>query len=103
MLFEAWPATRLRPLPGRTCALVFMGAVAALLYWALSAYARHVDWLRATPDEWVTFAALNGIGMGVILHVAIWRRWPVIAGPAGHPDGARPPVDGRSEREGEPT
>ncbi|GAA1273503.1 hypothetical protein Psi02_04770 [Planotetraspora silvatica] len=103
MLFEAWPATRLRPLPGRTCALVLMGAVAALLYWTLSAYARSVVWLHATPDEWVTFTALNGIGTGVILHVAIWRRWPVIAGAAGRPDGARPAADRRSDRDGEPT
>ncbi|GAA4555155.1 hypothetical protein [Planotetraspora kaengkrachanensis] len=102
MLFEAWPATRLRPLPGRTCALVLMGAVAALLYWALSAYARGVGWRHATPDEWVTFAALNGIGAGIILHVAIWRRWPVITGPAGHADGTRPPAEGRPE-EREPT
>jgi hypothetical protein len=35
------------------------------------------DWTRATPDDWVTTAALTFIGAGVILHVAIGGRWPL--------------------------
>jgi hypothetical protein len=78
MLFEARPWIRLlSPLPGRTCVLVSALVVAALLYGGLSVYARQVDWVRVTPDDWVGYAAMNALGMSVILHVAIWRRWPV--------------------------
>jgi hypothetical protein len=31
---------------------------------------------RATPDEWLTTAALSFIGAGIILHVGIGLRWP---------------------------
>jgi hypothetical protein len=43
---------------------------------ALAAYADGVAWVRATPDDWVTTAALSFIGAGVILHVGIGLRWP---------------------------
>jgi hypothetical protein len=33
----------------------------------------------ATPDDWITTAALGFIGAGVILHVAIGLRWPIVA------------------------
>jgi hypothetical protein len=78
MLFEAWPWIRLlSPLPGRACVLLSALAVAGLLYGGLSAYAGQVKWLHATPDDWIGYAALNAVGMSVILHVAIWKRWPV--------------------------
>jgi hypothetical protein len=77
MLFEAWPANRLSPLPGRTCGLILIAIIAIALHLGLSAYARQVHWLRATPDDWVTYATLNGLGIGIILHVAVWRRWPI--------------------------
>jgi hypothetical protein len=35
-----------------------------------------VHWTRATPDEWITTAALSFIGAGIILHVGIGLRWP---------------------------
>jgi hypothetical protein len=77
MLFDAWPWIRaLSPLPGRTCVLVSALVVGGALYWALSAGAHQADWGRARPDDWVGYAALNALGMAVILHVAIWRRWP---------------------------
>ena len=39
-------------------------------------YADAVHWTRATPDEWITTAALSFIGAGIILHVGIGLRWP---------------------------
>jgi hypothetical protein len=77
MLFEAWPWIRLSKLPGRTGVLVTAVALAALLYWGLSALAGQLTWERRHPDDWVAFAALNGLGLGIILQVAIWRRWPL--------------------------
>jgi hypothetical protein len=82
MLFEGWPAARLRPALGRVPTLALTGVVAVGLYYALAAYADGVRWIRATPDDWITTAALSFIGAGIILHVAIGLRWP-FATPAG--------------------
>ena len=43
---------------------------------ALAAYADSVHWTKATPDDWITTAALSFIGAGIILHVGIGLRWP---------------------------
>jgi hypothetical protein len=69
MLFEGW-------LESRAAGLIAVAVVAALLYLALTAYAEGSAWTRAEPEEWVAYAGLNAIGAGVILHVAIGRRWP---------------------------
>jgi hypothetical protein len=42
----------------------------------LAAYADRVGWIRATPNDWITTAALSFIGAGIILHVGIGLRWP---------------------------
>jgi hypothetical protein len=77
MLFEAWPWIRLSKLPGRTGVLITAVVLTGLLYWGLSALAGRQTWERRHPDDWVAFAALNGLGLGIILQVAIWRRWPL--------------------------
>jgi hypothetical protein len=61
--------------------LVLIALVAALLYEILTAYAGLIDWVRVTGDAWVGVAALNFFSLGIVLHVAVWRRWPVAAGP----------------------
>jgi hypothetical protein len=76
MLFEGWPAARLPPAPGRVLTLVLTALVALALDRALAAYADGVHWTRATPDDWITTAALSFIGAGIILHVGIGLRWP---------------------------
>ncbi|MFJ8921887.1 hypothetical protein B046DRAFT_04592 [Streptomyces sp. LamerLS-316] len=92
MLFEAWPWTRLTPLPGRFGVLGTSLAVAALLFWALSSYANTVDWGQVPMPDWIAYSALNVISLGIILHVAIWKRWPVLAdtGPQSPSDTSRP-------------
>jgi hypothetical protein len=82
MLFEGWPGVLLGPAAGRVLTLVLTGVVAVGLYYALAAYADGVRWIRATPDDWITTAALSFAGSGIILHVAIGLRWP-FAAPAG--------------------
>jgi hypothetical protein len=77
MLFEGWPGTVLRPLPGRLIDLGLIALVTSALYLGLAAFARSVSWVKATPDDWVTTAALTVLGAGIILHVAIGRRWPL--------------------------
>jgi hypothetical protein len=83
MLFEGWPAALLRhPAAARALTLALTAVVACVLYFALAAYADGVRWIRATPDDWITTAALGFLGAGIILHVAIGLRWP-FAAPAG--------------------
>jgi hypothetical protein len=76
MLFEGWPATKLPPLKGRLLKFVGIAVLTALLYLLLKALADDVDWTKGEPEDWIAYVGLNGIGIGVILHVAIGRRWP---------------------------
>lgn len=46
---------------------------------SLAAYADSVHWAHAALDDWITTAALGFIGAGVILHIAIGLRWPIVA------------------------
>ena len=48
--------------------------LAALFYLLLKVYADQVHWTKA-----IAHAALNAYGVGIILHVAIGRRWPFTA------------------------
>jgi hypothetical protein len=76
MLFEGWPGARLPAAQGRALTLGLTAIVAAALNRALAAYADGVHWTKATPDNWITTAALSFIGTGIITHVAIGLRWP---------------------------
>ena len=76
MLFEGWPAARLRPAPARALTVALTAVVALALNRALAAYANSAHWTKATPDDWITTAALSFIGAGIILHVGIGLRWP---------------------------
>jgi hypothetical protein len=79
MLFENWPAARLRPGPGRAVTLILIALVALALNRGLAAYADGAHWTNATPDDWITTAALSFLGAGIILHVGIGLRWPFAA------------------------
>jgi hypothetical protein len=77
MLFDGWPASQLRPPQGRLLTVALIALLTLALNRSLAAYADRVHWTKATPDDWVTTAALTFIGAGIILHVAIGRRWPL--------------------------
>jgi hypothetical protein len=79
MLFEGWLDALLAARPARAFAAAGTAGIAALLYVGLQALAHAADWTRAEPEEWTAYAALNALGAGVILHVAIGRRWPFAA------------------------
>lgn len=83
VLFEGWPASRLTPWSGRLVTLALIVLVAVALNRSLAAYAERVEWTKASAEDWVTFAAATYIGAGVILHVAVGRRWPLVATPSG--------------------
>jgi hypothetical protein len=76
MLFEGWPDSVLPSARARLAKATGLAVATALLYVGLRAYAHAVGWTRAEPEEWIAYAGLNAIGAGVILHVAIGRRWP---------------------------
>ena len=76
MLFEGLPRCGDHPARERVIMLGTVALAAAALYAALTTIAHQARWTTATPGEWVTYAGLNGIGLGVILHVGIGRRWP---------------------------
>jgi hypothetical protein len=77
MLFDGWPATELAPPLGRLVVLGLALVVGIALDRVLAEYADGVDWTAASPDEWIATAALTFLGAGVILHVAVGRRWPL--------------------------
>jgi hypothetical protein len=70
MLFEGW----LDRVATALAALV----LAALMAWALHAVAEGLHFTRASADVWVAHVGLNAIGVSIILHVAIGRRWPFV-------------------------
>jgi hypothetical protein len=76
MLFDGWPAALLRPGPGRALTLALTTLAALALNRALAAYADSVHWTRATPDDWITTAALSFAEASIILHTGIGLRWP---------------------------
>lgn len=75
------PATRLPTAQGRALTVGLTALVALALNRALAAYADSVHWTKATPDDWITTAALSFIGAGIIVQVGIGLRWPFAARP----------------------
>ncbi|TDD46028.1 hypothetical protein E1286_22155 [Nonomuraea terrae] len=80
ILFEGWLQSRLPPAAERVVSLAAVIVLAAVLSFALEAYAATLAWDRATADDWVGHVGLNALGLAVILHVAIARRWPFTSG-----------------------
>lgn len=76
MQFEGWLDNTGRPTRARLSNLTGVAIAATLIYIGLSAFAHTSEWTRAEPDAWVAYAGLNAIGVAVILHVGIGRRWP---------------------------
>jgi hypothetical protein len=76
MLFEGLGQSAVHASRERLIIVGAIAVVAASLYGALTAIAHQGSWTSASPWEWVTYAGLNAIGLGIILHVAIGRRWP---------------------------
>ena len=76
MLLDGWLRTHLSPTHERLVTLAGIALLAAALAVLLTVYADGRHFTRASPDEWVSHVALDAIGVSVILHVAVGRRWP---------------------------
>lgn len=48
-----------------------------LLTVVLLVYARTLSWSEATAEAWVGHVCVNALGLSVILHVAVFHRWPL--------------------------
>jgi hypothetical protein len=72
MLFEGWLRSRVTV---AAAVLALTALLAAVLAW----YAGTLGFMRATEEDWVAHVGLNAIGLAVILHVAVGRRWPFSA------------------------
>ena len=76
MLFEGVFRPHMGAVPERLASLACSLVLAAALYALLTAYADGRHWAEPSSQDWVGHAALNAIGVSVILHVAIGHRWP---------------------------
>lgn len=80
ILFDNWPAARLRPTGTQIPLLLAQTAlITAALYFGLRALGNTIQtWNRDPVDLWVTVSCLNFIAATAIIHVAVFHRWPVI-------------------------
>ncbi|MEU4538016.1 hypothetical protein AB0G15_24495 [Streptosporangium sp. NPDC023825] len=85
MLFEGWPAIRMtdRLAPGRAIVLSVAATLTALLGWSLPMLAHALGVPQEREWGWSTQVTLNALSTAVILHVAVWRRWPARTRPPG--------------------
>jgi hypothetical protein len=74
MQFEDWL--------DRGLTVIATAALAAVLAVVLHALAATMTFTRVSAEDWVTHVGLNALGVSIILHVAIGRRWPFAARPA---------------------
>jgi hypothetical protein len=76
MLFEGWARQYMTPPWERVTVLAATLALAASLYAITAAIADTIDFTRVEAEEWINHVGLNAIGIAVISHVAIGRRFP---------------------------
>lgn len=76
MLFEGAIRPHVTAVVDRLLSVTVIVALAAALFYGLSAYADSLSWTHVEPKAWVTHVELNALSVSVILHVAIGRRWP---------------------------
>lgn len=83
LLFEGWPSRLIAgPALRRLGLLATAAVVATVLGVGLRALALAVDdWTRAPALLWVGVAGLNFIGAVIIMHVVLYRRWPLPSQP----------------------
>jgi hypothetical protein len=86
LLFEGWPArTVSSPALSRLALLGTAGAVAVIAGFALRAISLGATWTGDPAQLWVAVTGLNFIGAFVIIHVAVFRRWPLPADESDQP------------------
>jgi hypothetical protein len=77
MLFEGAFRSRLSRSQERVVTLAVTAVLGIILSVILYAYARNLTWSKATAEAWVGHVCVNALGLAVILHVAVFHRWPL--------------------------
>ncbi|MFH8767549.1 hypothetical protein [Streptomyces althioticus] len=77
MLFEGTFRSHLSRPQERVITLAATTVLGVLLTVSLLAYARDLTWSEATAEAWVGHVCVNALGLAVILHVAVFHRWPL--------------------------
>lgn len=78
MLFETWPFQAAAPSTKRLGLAIVVAAVAFVLFVGLRAIGTTFGtWDIAPVELWVGVSGLNYIAAVVILHYAVWGRWPL--------------------------
>lgn len=83
ILFDSWPGPG--PVSARGVvvnAAVIVTVALALGLGGLALGNALADWSDPTVEEWVTFTTLNYLPGTAVVHVALWRRWPLPPAPA---------------------
>jgi hypothetical protein len=90
MLFEAWPFRGPNATKNRIGLVVSCAILTIIIYYALHAIGNAVQtWAPPLADNlWVAGGALDLIATFVIVHYAIWGRWPY--GPPAPPPAVEP-------------
>jgi hypothetical protein len=81
MLFDGFPRLPDDPARERLIALLVVAMLAVGLYFCVAAVARLATWTTTSANAWIAFACLNAIGIAILVHVAISRRWPFLQEP----------------------
>jgi hypothetical protein len=80
MLFETWPFEREDAASNRFGSAVMTVIVSCVLYFGLRALGHATGtWSQAPVELWIGVCGLNYIAAVIILHYAVWGRWPLEA------------------------
>ncbi|WP_432100793.1 hypothetical protein [Streptomyces sp. WAC 04229] len=77
MLFEGAFRSRLSRSQERVVTLAATAVLGIVLPFSLFSYARNLTWSEAAAESWVGHVCVNALGLAVILHVAVFHRWPL--------------------------
>ncbi len=78
MLFETWPFQSEDPANNRLGSAVLVIAATGVIYFGLRALGHLTGtWVQAPVELWIGVSGLNYIAAVIILHYAVWGRWPL--------------------------
>ncbi|NYJ75597.1 hypothetical protein [Allobranchiibius huperziae] len=84
MLFEGWPTKHLQQRSAIFVAVLLMVALGVLSLAVFSAAAQGLGFTGSAATGWITYA-LNSAAAAIIIHVGIFRRWPLPPAPTEAP------------------
>ncbi|MFD5723336.1 hypothetical protein [Streptomyces sp. NPDC127036] len=77
MLFEGVFRSRMSAAWERVATISTSVALGAALFGGLITYADTLTWTTTTAEGWVAHICVTSLGLSVLLHVGVSRRWPL--------------------------